>query len=135
MELYELALKRAGAATLGEFQRMAGLPPTGRLDAATWGAILPWLVGYRHYRVVPGDSYSRIAERFGTTVRGLITANPNQDPLRLYVGQVLTVPLGFEVVPTDVPFTYELLSLCLEGLAARYPFLTARAIGESRYGR
>lgn len=135
MELYELALKRAGAPTLAEFQRREGLPPTERPDAATWGAVLPWLTGYRHYRVVPGDTYARIAERFGTTVRALITANPNQDPLRLYVGQVLTLPLGFEVVPTDVPFSYALLSLCLEGLGARYPFLTVQAVGESLYGR
>ena len=135
MELYELALRRSGTPTLAEFQRREGLAPTGRLDGLTWGALLPWLTGYRHYRVVPGDTYSRIAARFGTTVRGLITANPNQDPLRLYVGQVLTVPLGFDVVPTDLPFTWELLSLCLEGLAARYPFLTVRNIGETAYGR
>ena len=135
MELYELALRRSGAADLREFQRREGLPPTGRPDGATWGALLPWIVGYRYYRVAAGDTYSRIAERYGTTVRALITANPNQDPLRLYVGQALTLPLGFEVVPTDVPFTYELLSLCLEGLAARYPFLTLRPIGETVYGR
>ena len=135
MELYELAIRRAGAPTLAEFQRREGLAPTGRLDGLTWAALLPWLTGYRHYRVVPGDTYARIAARFGTTVRALITANPNQDPLRLYVDQTLTVPLGFALVPTDVPFTYELLSLCLEGLAARYPFLTVRAIGETRYGR
>lgn len=135
MELYELALARAGAPTLSEFQRREGLPPTGRADAPSWAALLPWLRGYRVYRVAPGDSYSRIAARFGTTVRALITANPNQDPLRLYVDQLLTVPLGFDVVPTDRPFTYELLCLCLEGLAARYPFLTLRAVGESSYGR
>ena len=135
MELYELALKRAGVPDLAEFQRREGLPPTGRLDGGTWAALLPWLTGYRHYRTVPGDNYTRIAARFGTTVRALITANPNQDPLRLYVGQVLTVPLGFDAVPTDVPFSYELLSLCLEGLKARYPFLTVRAIGETAYGR
>ena len=135
MELYELAIRRAGAPTLAEFQRREGLAPTGRLDGLTWAALLPWLTGYRHYRVVPGDTYARIAARFGTTVRALITANPNQDPLRLYVDQTLTVPLGFAQVPTDVPFTYELLSLCLEGLAARYPFLSVRAIGETRYGR
>ena len=135
MELYELAIRRAGAPTLAEFQRREGLAPTGRPDGLTWAALLPWLTGYRHYRVVPGDTYARIAARFGTTVRALITANPNQDPLRLYVDQTLTVPLGFALVPTDVPFTYELLSLCLEGLAARYPFLTVRAIGETRYGR
>ncbi len=135
MELFELALRRAGAPDLAEFQRRDGLPPTGRLNGASWGALLPWLTGYRHYRVVPGDNYTRIAARYGTTVRALITANPNQDPLRLYVGQTLTVPLGFEVVPTDVPFTYELLFLCLEGLGARYPFLTVRPFGETAYGR
>ncbi len=135
MELYELALERAGAPNLAELQRREGLPPTGRLDGPTWGALLPWLRGYRDYRVVPGDNYSRIAARFGTTVRAIITANPSQDPLRLYVGQLLTVPLGFELVPTDRPFSYALLRLCLEGLAARYPFLTLRDIGETAYGR
>ncbi len=135
MELYELALQRAGAPSLSEFQRREGLPPTGLLDGPTWAALLPWLTGFRYYRVAPGDNYSRLAARFGTTVRAIITANPNQDPLRLYVGQLLTVPLGFDVVPTNIPFTYSLLTLCLEGLAARYPFLTVRNIGETFYGR
>lgn len=135
MELYELALQRAGAPSLPEFQRREGLPPTGLLDGPTWAALLPWLTGFRYYRVAPGDNYSRLAARFGTTVRAIITANPNQDPLRLYVGQLLTVPLGFDVVPTNIPFTYSLLTLCLEGLAARYPFLTVRNIGETFYGR
>ena len=135
MELTELALRRAEAPSMAEFQRREGLPPTGRLDAATWSKLLPWLTGFRYYRVEAGDTYARIAARFGTTVRALITANPSQDPLRLYVGQVLTAPLGFPVVPADLPFTYELLSLCLEGLGARYPFLTVRPIGETAYGR
>ena len=135
MELYELALKRAEAPNLAEFQRREGLPPTGRADGSTWAALLPWLRGYRVYSAAPGDNYTRIAARFGTTVRALITANPNQDPLRLYVGQLLTVPLGFDLVPTDRPFSYELLTLCLEGLRARYPFLSLRYIGETAYGR
>lgn len=135
MELYELALQRAGAPSLSEFQRREGLPPTGLLDGPTWAALLPWLTGFRYYRVAPGDNYSRLAARFGTTVRAIITANPNQDPLRLYVGQLLTVPLGFDVVPTNIPFTYQLLTLSLEGLTARYPFLTVRNIGETFYGR
>ena len=77
MEQYELALSRAGAPNLAEFQRREGLTPTGRPDAATWAVLLPWLTGYRNYRVQAGDNYSRIAARFGTTVRALITANPN----------------------------------------------------------
>ena len=135
MELYELALRRAGAPDLAEFQRREGLPPTGIPDALTWEALLPWLTGYRLLRVEPGDNYSRIAARFGTTVRALITANPSQDPLRLLVGQYLMVPLGFPVVPGGLPFTWQLLRLCLRGLAARYPFLTVRDIGETFYGR
>ncbi len=135
MDLIELALRRAGAPSLAEFQRQSGLVATGTADALTWEALLPWLLGYVNYRVAPGDNYERLAIRFGTTVRAIITANPNQDPLRLQVGQLLTLPLGFPVVPTDLPMTWALLRLCLRGLAARYPFLTVRDIGETYYGR
>lgn len=135
MELYELALRRAGVPDLREFQRREGLPPTGRPDELTRQALLPWLTGLLLYRLRPGDSYSALAARYGITVRSLITANPNQDPLRLMVGQYLAVPLRFDVVPDDVPMTYTLLRLCLQGLAGRYPFLTVNDIGESFYGR
>ena len=135
MRLTQLALRRAGAPDLAEFQRREGLPPTGREDALTAQALLPWLTGYRLYAAVPGDSFARIAERFGTTVRAIRTANPNLDPLQLRVGQYLAVPLPFPVVPADAPITYALLRLCLEGLQARYPFLTVGAFGETDYGR
>ncbi len=135
MDLIELALGRAGAPSLAEFQRQAGLVPTGTADALTWEALLPWLLGYLNYRVVPGDNYERLAARFGTTVRAIITANPNQDPLRLQVGQLLTLPLGFSLVPSNLPMPWELLRLCLRGLSARYPFLTVRDVGETYYGR
>ena len=72
MDLIELALGRAGAPSLAEFQRQAGLVPTGTADALTWEALLPWLLGYLNYRVVPGDNYERLAARFGTTVRAII---------------------------------------------------------------
>ena len=135
MDLIALALRRAGVPDLREFQRREGLPQTGETDALTWEALLPWLTGFRLHRVEPGDSYSRIADRFGTTVRALITANPNQDPLRLMVGQYLVTPLAFPVVPTDLPCTWLLLRLCLRGLSVRYPFLKVRDIGETFYGR
>ncbi len=135
MELIGLALRRAGAADLREFQRQEGLPPTGRMDELTCQALTPWLTGLRLYRLRPGDSYSALAARFGITVRSLITANPNQDPLRLMVGQYLAVPLRFDAVPDDVPMTYTLLRLSLQGLAGRYPFLTVNDIGETFYGR
>lgn len=135
MTLTELAVRRAGVDSLTAFQRKNGLPPTGREDILTLQALLPYLLGYVRYRVQAGDTYTAIAPRYGTTVRAIITANPNQDPERLRVGQLLTVPFGFEVVPVTVPFTYEVLRLCLEGLYARYPFLTVNAFNETAYGR
>lgn len=135
MNFLPLALGRAGFSDLAAFQRAQGLFPSGREDWQTVQALLPYLLGYRLYTVARGDTYGAIAARVGTTVRALITANPDQDPERLRIGQVLTVPLGFPVVPTDQPFTYELLQLCLDGLKARYPFLTVNAIGETAQGR
>ena len=135
MNFLPLALERAGFSDLAAFQRAQGLFPSGREDWQTVQALLPYLLGYRLYTVARGDTYGAIAARVGTTVRALITANPDQDPERLRIGQTLTVPLGFPVVPTDQPFTYELLQLCLDGLKARYPFLTVNAIGETAQGR
>ncbi len=135
MTLIQLALRRAGFATLTAFQQAQGLYPSGQEDWQTVQALYPYLVGFRRYRVQPGDNYARIAQSQGATIRALITANPNQDPQDLRVGQVIVAPFGFPVVPTDIPFTYEVLQLCLEGLGARYPFLTINAIGQTDFGR
>ncbi|MBN2303189.1 MAG: LysM peptidoglycan-binding domain-containing protein [Anaerolineae bacterium] len=56
------------------------------------------------YTVVAGDTLSRIAARFGTTVAALVQANNIVNPNLIYVGQVLTIPGGGVVVqPTAVP--------------------------------
>ena len=135
MSLTELALRRAGAPSLAEFQRREGLPPTGAADVLTQQALLPFLTGYAAYRVAAGDTYARIAAAFGTDAAAISAANPNQDPRRLQIGQLLTVPYGFELVSSAEPMTYALLQLTLQGLKARYPFLTVNAITETRFGR
>lgn len=135
MTLTQLALQRAGFDTLLGFQRAMGLAPSGQEDLLTRQALLPYLTGYEVYRLQPGDTYARLAQSHGTTVRALVTANPDQDPERLVAGQYLTVPFGFSVVPTTVPFTYTVLQLTLQGLKARYPFLIVNAITQTRFGR
>ncbi|MBR6826228.1 MAG: LysM peptidoglycan-binding domain-containing protein [Oscillospiraceae bacterium] len=130
-----LALRRAGAQTLQEFQRQRGLYPSGEEDILTMEQLMPYILGYRRYMIKPGDSYSSIARQFSTTVGAISTANPNANPGRLRPGQYVIVPLGFSVVPTDIPFTSELLSLCVEGLTMRYPFLSSRRIATTAYGR
>ena len=133
--MIRLALRRAGAEDLQDFQRQRGLYPSGREDILTMQQLMPYLVGYRRYMIKPGDSFYSIARQFFTTTGAITTANPGTDSRRLRPGQYLIVPYGFPVVPTDVPFTSELLALCVEGLSMRYPFLSSRRLTTTAYGR
>ena len=135
MRLTELALRRAGAADLEEFQRREGLYPSGQEDILTMQRLTPLLLGYERYMVKPGDTYYRIATARGTSVRAMLTANPNQNPNLLIPGQYLNVPYGFPVVPADVPFSSELLQICVQGLLVRYPFLSQKCITRTAWGR
>ena len=135
MSLLQLALRRANARNLREFQMREGLYPSGNEDVLTMQRLAPYLLGYERYMVKPNDTYYRIARDYGTTVQSILTANPEQDPRRLAVGQYLTVPFGFPMVPTDLPFTSELLELCIRGLIARYPFISRRTLTLTAYGR
>ena len=46
------------------------------------------------YRVAPGDTLSAIANRYGTTVAALTSANKIKNPDLIQVGQKLTIPVG-----------------------------------------
>jgi lysozyme len=48
--------------------------------------------GLRTYTVQPGDSLSRIAVRFNTTISAIALANAISDPNQIQVGQVLVIP-------------------------------------------
>ena len=98
MRLTELALRRAGAADLEEFQRREGLYPSGQEDILTMQRLTPLLLGYERYMVKPGDTYYRIATARGTSVRAMLTANPNQNPNLLIPGQYLNVPYGLSLI-------------------------------------
>ena len=87
------------------------------------------------FSLKPGDTYYRIATARGTSVRAMLTANPNQNPNLLIPGQYLNVPYGFPVVPADVPFSSELLQICVQGLLVRYPFLSQKCIARTAWGR
>ena len=54
------------------------------------------------YVVQPGDTLTRIAARFGTTVQALAQANNIVNPNLIFVGQVLVIP-GTGPVPPVVP--------------------------------
>lgn len=51
------------------------------------------------YTIQSGDTYFRLAERFGTTVSAIAAANPGVDPNRLRVGQRICIPVAVPPVP------------------------------------
>ncbi len=135
MTLTDLALRRAGTASLRDFQQKPGLAVTGVLNAQTEQALLPYLLGYTVVRVQGGDTFYRVGQRYGVSTARIAAANPNRDPRQLLIGQTLTVPYPFPVVPAAVPFSYRALCYAVRGLTMRYPELQEQVIGYTRQGR
>ena len=145
VQLLQLALERAGYSpgnrdgsfgprtqrALVGFQASRGLMPDGVAGSGTHAALRPWYTGFAVHTVRPGDSLYRISLRYGASLRALTAANPEADPLNLRPGQRLTVPLDFDVVPTDIDWCSETVAFCCQGLAARYPMLERYEIGRS----
>lgn len=148
VDLLQLALNRAGAslaldgifgaatrAAVQAFQRERGLQPDGIVGARTTRALLPFYTGYQVHTIRSGDTLYRLAAAYGTTIHAIETANPGIDPLSLRVGQMLAIPLGFSVVPTNIRYSSTSISYIMRGLTARYPFLTVGEFGKSVLGR
>jgi g-D-glutamyl-meso-diaminopimelate peptidase len=148
VELLQLGLSRSGyledvdgifgpltEAALRTFQQNFGLPPTGRTDDATWKYIYNYIRGYVMYTIRQGDTFYNLAQRYGTTVRAITTANPGVEPASIQIGQRIVLPFGYRVVPSNVSYTYILVSLITDGLARRYPFIEKGRIGLSVMGK
>ncbi len=57
------------------------------------------------YTVQAGDTFFRLAQRFGTTVEAIQALNPGVNPNALQVGQVICISAGTPVPPTMTPTT------------------------------
>jgi len=123
------------AAALRRFQQANGLETDGIAGEATHAALLPWYRGYRLHTLREGDTFYRLAERYGSSVAALRAANPELVPENLPIGREIVVPLPFSVVPTTIPWFSDLTGYCVEGLCARYPFFRRGQIGSSVLGK
>ena len=130
-----LALHRAGQSALAASQAANGLSQTGKADNATVAALTPWLLGYRRVVLSPGDTIYALAQQYGVSPEVILTANPSADPRNLLPGDILTIPMPFPVVPTDVPMTARLCHLCIAGIVARYPFCRRTLLTQTQGGR
>ena len=149
VQLLQLALQRAGygylmtdgifgtrtQSAVRSFQRRNGLAADGIAGQATHRALHPYYTGYVNHTIRSGDTFYRLAQRYGSTVSAITSANPTVDPLRLAPGTPVRIPLPFDVVPTRIDWCSELLRFCCEGIAARYPGIAADEIGSSAMGK
>ncbi len=147
--LMQYALNRAGmeagkpdgifgrrtAKALQRFQREQGLAADGIAGKLTWAALYPYICGYTIHRITAGDTFFQLANRYGTTVEAIRTANPLLDPAALQVGAAMTVPIDMPAVTHSIPYSGLLTALILKGLVMRYPFLTTYEIGRSVMGQ
>lgn len=117
------------------FQAREGIQADGIVGITTWSRLEPYIKGYAVHTVLRGETLWQIAHNYNTTVNMLRTANPSVDPLDLRTGARITVPFLYEVVPTDIGYTYELVRMITEGLTARFPFLQAASAGKSTLGK
>ncbi len=148
-ELVQLALSRAGynavavdgifgertKAALENFQLANDIVQTGEVDARTAAALLPYLKGYREVVVRAGESFYLLAQRYGTSVAAIRRANEGVDPRNIAEGSEIIVPLGFDLVATNIRYTHYYLTLLMEGLRVRYPFIDITSIGQTRMGK
>ncbi len=149
VEALQLALKRAGFLSsapdgifgpktfgaLTAFQRANGIRADGVAGPVTWKTAENFLTGYVTHTAAKGDTYYKLAEKYNTTVRAIKTANPSVDPLNIAIGSKLIVPLGFDLVPTDISYSYMLVEQLVRGLTARYPFVARGSIGRTVMGK
>ncbi len=118
-----------------QFQRNYGLVPDGVIGLNTYNALNRYMLGYDTYTIRPGDTLYALARRYYTTVSRIMTANPGIVPGNLQVGQRITIPFSFDVVDTNINYTYEVMERDIRGLKARYPFISVGSAGKSVLGR
>ncbi len=116
------------------FQRANGLAPDGIVGNNTWNALMPYIKGYITYTIKKGDTFYKIAQKYGTTVDGLIFANPQTDYENLVIGEQITVPLS-SIVPTNISYCSDFLNMNISSLKTVYPFLEMSTIGTTVMGR
>jgi g-D-glutamyl-meso-diaminopimelate peptidase len=118
-----------------QFQRNYGLIADGIIGANTDRVLEGFLLGYENYTIKSGDTFYKIAQKYRISLSILLTANPGIDPLTLQIGQVIKVPYAFDVVDTNIDYTYEIMERDIQGLKIRYPFIEVGIAGKSVLGK
>lgn len=117
------------------FQRNFGLRVDGIIGPLTKRALDKYILGYTFYTIKRGDTIYSIARRYNSTQQLIFSANPDIDAYNLVPGTAILIPFNYEIIPTDVNYTYDILKTNIMGLTKRYPFIQVSSIGKSVLGR
>lgn len=121
--------------TVEQFQRDYGLTADGIIGPNTNKVLHRFLLGYENYTLKSGDTLSKLAHKYHIKLPLLLTANPGIEPLKLQIRQVIRIPYAFNVVDTNVNYTYEIMKRDIQGLQSRYPFIKVEIVGKSVLGK
>lgn len=118
-----------------KFQRNNGLTADGIIGTNTSKVLQGLLLGYENYTIKAGDTLFLIAQKYHISLATLLTANSGINPHTLQIGQVIKVPYSFDVVDTNINYTYEIMERDVLGLKSRYPFIEIGVAGKSVLGK
>lgn len=113
------------------FQSISGLRVTGVVARLTWQKLLPYIKGYTNINVGSGNTLWNLAKQYGTSASAILTANPTLDPMDIPPETNVAIPFSFPVVPTNIGYSWELMSYIVDGLITRYPFIHLESLGQS----
>lgn len=109
--------------------------PNGIVESDTSKIFEKLLLGYDNYIIKLGETVYDISEKYNISVNRITAANPNISLSNFKKGQNLIVPLKFDIVDTNVNYTYETMEMDVKGLKIRYPFIETGIAGKSVLGK
>ena len=143
VEYATLALQRAGYAetvssafdqtaetAVVAFQNDNNITSDGIVGANTWQLLMPYLLGYIEITATGDETIEQIAKRYNVSPIAITIANPDITDTPPSETQVV-VPYRFDVVATNVDYTYEITNIFAMGIVKRYPFVQKGSAGKS----